>query len=209
MKERLIKFLSYLGIGQAKFAKNVGLSKGYVNNVKDNITIESIKKILSVYPELNENWLLTGDGKMLKTQQPVKQISTHQSIGVPYYDVDFVAGFDLIFNDQTYLPTHNIVFEPFAGAQVWCNVTGNSMSDKINHGDIIALKEIRVEDVLFGEVYAVVVGDIRTIKILRKSTDKKMFRFIPFNTEEYDEQEFEISKIIKIYAVLGSIRKFF
>jgi len=66
MKKRLIQFLNHLGIGQDKFAKSVGLSRGYVNNIKDNMTLRSVNKIVQVYPELNENWLLTGEGKMLK-----------------------------------------------------------------------------------------------------------------------------------------------
>lgn len=66
MKDRLIIFLEYLGIGQNKFAQNVGLSAGYVNNLGENISSRSLNKILSVYPQLNEKWLLTGKGEMIK-----------------------------------------------------------------------------------------------------------------------------------------------
>lgn len=68
MKDRLLAFLEYLGIGQNKFAQNVGLSAGFVNNVGDGITSKSLNKILAVYPELNENWLLKGEGQMIKSQ---------------------------------------------------------------------------------------------------------------------------------------------
>ena len=67
MKDRLIIFLEYLGIGQNKFAQNVGLSAGYVNNLGENISSRSLNKILNVYPQLNEKWLLTGKGEMIKT----------------------------------------------------------------------------------------------------------------------------------------------
>ena len=66
MKYRLIIFLEYLGIGQNKFAQNVGLSAGYVNNLGENISSRSLNKILNVYPQLNEKWLLTGKGEMIK-----------------------------------------------------------------------------------------------------------------------------------------------
>lgn len=67
MKDRLIIFLEYLGIGQNKFAQNVGLSAGYVNNLGENISSRSLNKILNVYPQLNEKWLLTGKGEMIKS----------------------------------------------------------------------------------------------------------------------------------------------
>ena len=58
--------MEYLGIGQNKFAQNVGLSAGYVNNLGENISSRSLNKILNVYPQLNEKWLLTGKGEMIK-----------------------------------------------------------------------------------------------------------------------------------------------
>ena len=68
-------FLKYLGIGQAKFAENVGLSRAFVNNVGDSIRTDNLAKITSVYPELNTVWLLTGEGEMLKApQNPFSQI---------------------------------------------------------------------------------------------------------------------------------------
>jgi hypothetical protein len=68
MKERLIKFLAHLGVGQNKFEEEVGLSRGFVNKIGDSIREKSMKKILSKHPELNKNWLLTGEGEMLKVQ---------------------------------------------------------------------------------------------------------------------------------------------
>lgn len=66
MKERLIEFLGHLGIGQNKFAQNVGLSSGFVNNLGEGINLKSLQKILTTYPELNERWLLTGEGNMIR-----------------------------------------------------------------------------------------------------------------------------------------------
>ncbi|QHN64598.1 hypothetical protein [Bergeyella cardium] len=66
MKERLIKFLEYLKIGQNKFAQNVGLSPSFINNLGDGINLKSLQKILKVYPQLNERWLLTGEGDMIR-----------------------------------------------------------------------------------------------------------------------------------------------
>ena len=73
---------------------------------------------------------------------------------------------------------------------------------------MIALRECTLDDVMFGEIYAVVLDNIRTVKIIRKSKDPAMLRFIPINTEKYDEQEFKKSRIIRIFEVLGNISRF-
>ena len=97
----------------------------------------------------------------------------------------------------------------FEKATVWCNVTGHSMEPKINPGDIIALRECTLADIQYGEIYAVVLDTIRTVKILRKGSTPETLRFIPVNSESFDEQEFAIARIQKIFEVIGSISKFF
>jgi hypothetical protein len=67
MKQRLIDFLAYLGIGQTKFEEKVGLSRGFINKIGENITLKCLKKITEAHPELNINWLKTGEGNMLKS----------------------------------------------------------------------------------------------------------------------------------------------
>ena len=66
MKDRLIKFLEHLKVGQNKFAQNVGLSPSFINNLGEGINLKSLQKILKVYPQLNERWLLTGEGDMIR-----------------------------------------------------------------------------------------------------------------------------------------------
>lgn len=83
------------------------------------------------------------------------------------------------------------------------------MEPKINHGDIIALRQCTLDDVQYGEIYAVVLDTIRTIKILRKSDDPDKLRFIPINLQDFDEQEYPKSRILNIFEVIGSISKFF
>ncbi|MDR0619249.1 MAG: hypothetical protein LBG17_05065 [Bacteroidales bacterium] len=73
MKERLCEFLAYLGIGQTKFEENVGLSRGFVHRLTGNLTLKTLDKILAKYPELNEDWLKTGEGEMLKKNEVVEQ----------------------------------------------------------------------------------------------------------------------------------------
>lgn len=156
----------------------------------------------------NENEQNISSNKGSLTNNTPKLIDD-PNIGKPYYDVDFVGGFTEVFNSQVSVPDTNIVIRGFEKADLWCNVTGHSMEPKINHGDIIALRQCTLDDVQYGEIYAVVLDTIRTIKILRKSDDPDKFRFIPINTTDFDEQEYPKSRIVNIFEVIGSISKFF
>lgn len=212
--ERLYQYLEYKNLKPTALEKEIGLSNGYIGNQKKrnaDMGEGVFLKIIDYCRDINPTWLLTGNGQMIQkneSEKPICEISYDPKFGVPYYDVDFAAGFGDMLNDQTIVPTNNIVFAPFREATCWCNVTGHSMEPRINHGDIIALKECTVNDIQYGEIYAVVLDTFRTIKILRKSSDPKKFLFVPIN-KDYDEQEFDKRRILKIYGVMGAISKFF
>lgn len=128
--------------------------------------------------------------------------------GVPYFDVDFIAGFDLVPNDQTRTPNYLIDFEKYNHATCWCNVSGHSMEPEINNGDIIALKE--VVDFSFlpsGEVYAIITkNDMRTIKRVKDNGDT--YTLIPTNkSAEYGEQTIKKDMIGRVFQVLGCMKR--
>ncbi|WP_372643466.1 helix-turn-helix transcriptional regulator [Ancylomarina sp.] len=218
-KERIIELIERKNISKALFFKETGIKRGLLDadKLKSTVTDVVVAKIIATYSDINPIWLITGEGKMLLNEEEKgsnnisPSVSPESEVGVPYYDVDFSGGFNAIFNNQTLLPDHNIVFAPFKDAQLWCNVTGNSMAEKINHGDIIAIKELTdwEENILFGEIYAVVTNHLRTIKIIRKSNNENNYRLVPINTNEFDENEVKKTSILKVFTVLGAIKKFF
>lgn len=200
------------GITIGQLERTIGASKAVLSRAIANgtdIQAKWVEAIVENYPHYSPEWLLTGEGSMLRSEEPqTKLVSFDQNVGKPYYDVDFCGGFQDVFNDQTIVPTSNIYVAGFDDATLWCNVYGHSMEPKINHGDIIALRECRIDSIQYGEIYAVVMDEIRTVKILRKSQDPDMLRFIPIN-KDFDEQDFPKSRIIRVFEVIGSIAKFF
>ena len=211
IKERILAFLTKSEIKRADFFEKIGVEPSNFKgkNIKSQPGSDMLVRILTSYPDLSANWLMTGEGGMLKEEAVPAKVSYDPAVGKPYYDVDFIGGFNEIFNDQTTLPACNVLVPGFEKASLWCNVTGHSMEPKINHGDIIALRECTIKDVQYGEIYAVVLDTIRTIKILRRGTTDETLLFVPINKPDYQEQEFEVSRIIKIFEVLGSIARFF
>lgn len=208
VRDRIKAFCKAENIAVSTFEKSIGASNGYVNNISRSIGIDYLNTLVEKYSKLNLEWLLTGKGTMYRDDEVPAKVSYDPNVGKPYFDVDFIGGFSEIFNDQTTLPACNILVPGFEKASVWCNVTGHSMEPKINHGDIIALRECSINDVQYGEIYAVVLDTIRTIKILRRGSSSDVLRYVPIN-QDFDEQEFPISRIIRVFEVLGSIARFF
>jgi phage repressor protein C with HTH and peptisase S24 domain len=212
----LDRIKSFYGLkGNADLARFLGVAPNTITNWYGRKTFD-IDIIYTKCVDVNINWLLTGEGNMLRTEsgKEEKLPSVNQTYeGAPYFNVDFIGGFDLIVNDQTRNPDFYINYPPYnQEGVVWCNLTGHSMEPEISNGDIIALREVTtpIQYLPAGEIYGIVTEEYRTVKRIRLSQKEGFVRLIPSNkSEEFCEQEIPISMILKVYAVLGSIRKFF
>ncbi len=201
--------------GNAELARFLGVAPNTITNWYGRKTFD-IDVIYTKCVDIDMNWLLTGEGNMLssESEKEEKLPSVNQTYeGAPYFNVDFIGGFDLIVNDQTVNPDFYINYPPYnQPGVVWCNLTGHSMEPEISNGDIIALREVTtpIQYLPAGEIYGIVTEEYRTVKRIRLSQKEGFVRLIPSNkSEEFCEQEIPISMIIRVYAVLGSIRKFF
>jgi transcriptional regulator with XRE-family HTH domain len=69
MKDRLIKFLAHENLSATKFADEIGVQRSSISHIisgRNNPSYEFIYKILSRYKYLNAEWLIIGNGQMLK-----------------------------------------------------------------------------------------------------------------------------------------------
>lgn len=219
--DRFIEVIEYLkNIGQVSnyvdVATILGTNKSGINDIKKSrkkIPIEVLKSMSISYPLINIEWILTGNGSMLKAdEQPAaenKPVISYVRQGNPYYNVDFAAGFSLLINDQTINPDYYIDFSPFnePGA-IWCNATGDSMVPDILSGDKIVLKKINDPSVMpLGEIYGIVTDEFRTIKRVRKASDNDHWLLVPSNPN-FDTQEIAKDKVRAIFKLLGAVRTF-
>lgn len=164
-----------------------------------------VRKILDSEPSISTEWLLRGEGEMIKEVPKVSYIT-----GSPYYNVDFIGGFDLVLNDQTINPEYNIDFAPYNKEGVmWCNITGHSMEPEINSGDIIAIKEVLEWDkfLVMDDVYAIVTkNNLRTVKRVKRGNDDDKYLLVPTNPN-YSSQEIGKEMIYKVFSVLGCMKR--
>lgn len=67
VKGRLMAYLNKKKISFSEFGRQLGVSSAYVHSMKRSIPPEKVKMIQELYPDLNTNWLIYGDGEMLIT----------------------------------------------------------------------------------------------------------------------------------------------
>lgn len=210
--DQILKIIEYSGCSTSAFANKIGYNQSNLSKVinrKRDVNNNLIDAICNEFPEINRTWLLTGEGDMLNNSSLPEAKKSFTS-GTPYYNVDFIGGFDLVVNDKTINPEYLIQFKPYEKATCWCNITGHSMEPEINHGDIIALKLIEDFSFLpYGEVYAIVTtNDMRTVKRIGPSKNPDCYTLIPTNkSPEYGVQELPKNKIRYVYQVLGCMKK--
>lgn len=63
IKDRIKQIIEELGVKTASFEKTIGVANSYLRNVK-NVSAETCKSIIEVYPQISLEWLITGNGEM-------------------------------------------------------------------------------------------------------------------------------------------------
>lgn len=237
---RLRELRVHLNMTQKQMADILDVGQNTYSRIENGVSSfkDSYKRIIEDKYHLTTGWLSGADVPMFKDGDSIAGIIEHDvqksnrdrlkeqilnelvdkainpqisyTTGVPYYNVDFIGGFDIVENDQTVNPEYNIDFQKYNEATCWCNVTGHSMEPEITHGDIIALK--RIDDFSFlplGEVYAIVTTNgMRTIKRLGPSSNPENYTLVPANkSPEYGVQEIPKKMIRTIYHVLGCMKR--
>lgn len=203
--ERIKSVMQECGLSGNRFAEKLGYASGNMYLILNgkrpcpNSLLESIARVYNI----RYNWLLTGEGSMREEDKP--QISTTH--GVPYYNVDFTLGFDIMENDQTRNPDYLIDFPLYNKCTCWVNAHGDSMSPTISSGDMLALQQL--EDfryLISGEIYAIVTKNgLRTIKRINdKGND---IQLIPDN-KDYSEQLIPKEELIAVFSVKACVKAY-
>ena len=152
VKERLVTFIKRKGLSQKKFETMVGLSNGYVNNISKGIGAEKMQRILSTFPELNQEWLLLGEGNMLveSIESNAEPLTNERRVGVRLVSQYAYAGYLSGYGDDEYLDSLPLIdFTPdreMTGNWLAFEVRGDSMDDGSKEsyieGEIVICREV-------------------------------------------------------------------
>lgn len=76
IKNRLDLIIKELGISGRQFARECGFSESYYPKINEGIGANNLNKILSKFPQISADWLLTGEGEMFKSN--MQELSIEQ-----------------------------------------------------------------------------------------------------------------------------------
>ncbi len=72
IKKRLDLVIKELGLSGRGFEKEVGLTNGSYTSIRDGVGADKLNKIVVRFPQISAEWLLTGEGEMLKKNATMK-----------------------------------------------------------------------------------------------------------------------------------------
>ena len=167
MNERLKKFLNFEGMSVRQFEAKIGSSDGKIAKFltsNSSLKSDTLNMIMENFPQLSIEWLLSGEGDMLKQHTPHKEQTksreeaemiptistcnnTHDNAPlIPLVTQNAVAGFgNQNFAIQDADVKEYYVVPKFRYHQVdfMIEISGSSMYPKYNSGDVVACTILR------------------------------------------------------------------
>lgn len=182
MNDRLRKFLDSKGISVRQFEQMIGSSDGKIAKfmaTNSSLKSDTLSKIMEVFPQLSIEWLITGEGEMLKTadnsssvpptddrekteRRPREEAPIMKPVvsgGIPLVPIDAVAGFngwDESGISELDCARYDVPDFAAVHADFLIRVSGSSMYPKYSSGDILACRKIvEVTFIQWGKIYVI------------------------------------------------------
>lgn len=209
-KDRIKEYLEYKHISKNKFYVQTGLSIGFLDS-GSSLGVDKARIIINTYPDINLNWLILGEGDMLRSdadaQEQVAAAKPTAVGGIPLIPIEAMAG--VLSGNSTQVMEqecehYNIPM--FKGAEFLIRISGDSMQPKYYSGDIVACKRLPLDTFFqWNRVYVVDSEQGVIIKRVRRGSDDRLIVFVSDNTA-YEPFELPLEKIYSIALVVGVVR---
>lgn len=220
-----------LNINPNQFAKSIGLERAQIiydliNGKTKSISNKLIRSITNTYPQFNDQWLLTGEGDMLKT--PSKEgkgndttEEANLTVGkvIPLYDAEAAAGngYEMDMSPARVVDTIEIG-SLLRDSEAALRIYGNSMVPNYPSGCVVGLRPHTDNFIEPGQVYVVETRENRYLKRLFYNADHSAFRCVSDNHVTFDSgpmkgefcfPEFEIpfEAVRRLFRVVGVIKR--
>ena len=142
VRGRLLEFLRSQGITRKVFSEKMGLSLNYVGAIRKSLPADRMRKMMELYPQLNRDWLLYGEGEMLLKSEPLADKCDLSAYEIPLLPVEAAAGTLQLISEGVMRRDCDTVVSPLRGAEMAIRVSGDSMEPLFSSGDTLLIKRI-------------------------------------------------------------------
>ena len=217
--DRLFEFFRENHLSNYKVEKACGLTNGYLRNLRKAPSFEILEKIFSTYPELNRDWVLYGEGDMLRSsdadpsQSNAKERPVLKEVtkgGLPLIPIDAVAGFngwDESGVSELDCTHYDVPDFETAHADFLIRVSGSSMYPKYSSGDILACRKIdEITFLQWGKIYVIDSRQGAMVKRLFPMESNADMVLCKSDNPNYPPFELPKEEIRSLSIVVGAIR---
>ena len=158
-KNRVLQFISHKGINKTIFLNDTNIKRGFLDKDKLGASVSDLllEKIVTTYPEINLNWLITGKGDMLNmdylNKYESKIFSEDKTTSIPVYTIDEIANANhTLFNSKNSEAILSIPHMPNCDGAIYIHT--DSMYPILKTGDLVCYKKILdFSYIYWGEMY--------------------------------------------------------
>lgn len=207
VKDRLLLFLRHEGISNSEFARRLGVSVAYVGAMRKSLPEEKVKKVVELFPALNRDWLLYGEGDMLLPGPCGPQESALSDYIVPLLPVEAHAGSLQMLSEGVALAGCEKVMAPMKGVDFAIRVAGDSMEPFLYSGTVILIKRINERMFIpWGHPMVIDTENGVLVKVVNPSDEGRNYIEAKSYNAKYPPIQIPMECVYGLYRVLGQMR---
>ena len=199
---RLEEVINRANMTVNSFGRHIGLTRSeslyQIKAGRFGISHNLAQRIVDKFPEISLGWLLSGEGEMLCSKNPMQTI--------PYYDNDVTSCIHL--DSELLKPTGMLSLPMIESCDCAFRSFDNALGEQIMPGSIVFLKKIDPKAIIPGRFYVIITSNF---VILRK------LQLPETSNSEYilDDAENECNKIcikqqdvLTLYRVVANLKMY-
>lgn len=210
VKDRLLQFLKAERVSKAEFARQMGVSEAYVSTMRKSLPEARVVKMTELYPHLNRNWLLYGEGEMY-LERAKRNIPAHKDDAERYYvplvPVEAYAGSLQAYSRGVDKRECRKIYVPVENADLSIPICGDSMEPVIHNGSIAVLRKINEKAFIpWGHPLVIDTENGVYIKVVRPSEKGPDYIEASSYNPKYATFEIPTESIFGMYRILCYIQ---
>lgn len=144
VKGRLLAFIKHEHLTQSEFARRLGVAPAYIGAMRKSLPEEKVLRLCSLFPNLNRDWLLYGEGEMLlsKEKEEKANLQEIERYEVPLLPVSAFAGKLQDWAEAVGPGQCETVMTPLKDVDFAIRISGDSMEPNFHDGSTLLIKRI-------------------------------------------------------------------